>query len=225
MTRDELQRRILEAVGDDPDHPVFFSSNQLNRLTDEANEILAEDTRAIRRTALVPLKAGIGFVYIPAIAPDFMAPMRVWNHVSGLRLPTLSMAELDQLFIRWQDTTGTPELWFPVSWDLLGVYPRPAAAGGVLRIDYIAWPRSLMDGADRTELPEATHDALVLYGQYQGVLKKWDSIVADIPLQALTKHKAIANGRSGISRISVRSFQRPQRTGGDKFPSSWDSGR
>ena len=225
MTRNEIQRRTLEAVGDDPDSPVFFSSKQLNELVDEANEVLAEDIRAIHRTALVALKQGVGFIYTPAIANDFMAPLRVFNHQSSLRLPTLSMAELDQLFIRWQDTTGHPELWFPVSWDLLGVYPRPAAGGGVLRIDYLAWPRSLMDGADRAELPEATHDALVLYGQYMGVLKKWDSAAAQISLEALQQHTSIAGARSGISRISVRSFQRSQRAGGETFPSSWDSGR
>lgn len=223
MTRDEIQRRILIGCGDNPDTPVFFSAAQLNALVDEANEILAEDTKTIKRSALLPLKEGVGFIYTPAIAPDFMAPIRVWNHQNSQRLTCLSMTELDALNIHWQTTTGQSEVWFPVSWDLLGVYPRPAAAGGVLRIDYLAWPRGLMDDSDRPELPESSQDALVLYGEYMACLKKWDAQSAMAPLKALQDHKLVAQARSGISRISVRSMQRSQ-TPGDKFPSSYQPG-
>ena len=223
MTREEIQARILEAIGDDPDDPVFFSDEQLNNLVDEAMEVLVEDIRAVRRQAVIPLKEGIGFIYTPTIDPDFMAPLRVWNHTNSMRLTCLSMAELDTFHIRWQETTATPELWFPVSWDMFGIYPRPAAAEGVLRIDYLAWPRSLMDDGDRPEIPEATHDALVLYGQYMGCLKKWDAQSAMIPLKALQLHREIGKARSGINRISVRSMQRPSMPG-DKFPSTYPTG-
>ena len=223
MTRSEIQARILESIGDDPDLLVFFSQVQLNELVDEAMEVLVEDVRAVRRSALIPLKQGVGFIYTPAIDPDFMAPLRIWNHANQQRLTCLSMTELDAINIRWQQTTATPELWFPVAWDLFGIYPRPASAEGVLRVDYLAWPRSLMDDADRPEIPEATQDALVLYGQYMGCLKKWDAQAAAVPLKALQLHKTVAAARSGISRISVRSFQRPY-TPGDKFPSSFPTG-
>lgn len=223
MTRDELQRRILEGVGDDPDDPVFFSQAQLNELVDEAAEVLTEDVKAVKRTAIIAIKEGVGFVYTPAIDPDFMAPIRVWNHQNSMRLTCLSMTELDAINVRWQQTTGHSEVWFPVSWDLFGLYPKPAAADGVLRVDYLAWPRSLMDSADRSELPEATHDALVLYGQYMGCLKKWDSQAAMVPLTALKLHKTVAGARSGISRISVRSFQRSNVAGSSASPSNYIS--
>ena len=224
MTREEIQARILEGIGDDPDTPVFFSQAQLNALPDEAQEILTEDARAVRRTALVPLKEGVGFIYTPAIDPDFMAPIRVWNHQNSTQLTCLSMAELDVINIRWQQTTGQSEVWFPVSWDLFGLYPKPTVASGVLRVDYLAWPRSLMDADDRSELPEATHDALTLYGQYMGCLKKWDSQAAMIPLKALQLHRTVAQARSGISRISVRSFQRSHASNSGSSPSSYQAG-
>lgn len=224
MTRDELQQRILEGIQDDPDSPVFFSDEQLADLVNEAYEVLAEDSHAIKRTAFLPLREGAGFIYTHAISHDFMAPVRIWNHERNHRLTCLSMAELDALDTRWQVTTGQPEVWFPVSWDMFGLYPRPAEAGGVLRVDYIAWPRELMDGSDRPELPEATHDALTLYGQYLGCLKKWDDQSAMIPLKALQMHKAVATPRSGLSRISIRSFQRTQNTGASSALSPYKNG-
>lgn len=222
MRQSEIRARICESNNDDPDNPVFFTEAQLNALIDEANEVLAEETRAVKRSALIALKPGVQYIYTPNIDPDFMAPTRVWSHERGQRLSCLSMQELDALNINWQTTTGSPELWFPVSWDMFGVYPKLASGGGVLRIDYFAWPRALQDDEDRPELPEATHDALVLWGQYMGNLKKWDSQAAQIPLGALQKHKAVATGRSGISRISVRSFQRPQAPTGPIHPQYGD---
>jgi len=224
MNAGEIKTRILEGVNDDPDDPVFFSAGQLSNLVDEACEVLAEETQAIRRQALVPWRAGTGFYQVTTVDPDFMAPTRLWNHKTGQRLTCLSMTELDAMDTRWQVTTGSPEVWFPVSWDMFGVYPKPAGADGVFRLDYMAWPRSLMDDGDRSELPEATHDAVVLYGQYMGCLKKWDTQAAMIPLKALQLHKTLANARSGIARISVRSMQRSQDPRTNAFPSTYQVG-
>lgn len=211
MTREEIKTRILQAIGDNIDDSVFFTEAQINALVDESVEMLCEETGAVKRSALVPLRPGMRFIYTPSIAPDIMAPTRIWDHGSGRRLTALSMDELDNLQERWAQTTGgPPQVWFPVSWDVIGIYPSASSAGGVMRVDYQAWPRALMDDEDRPELPEATHDAVVLFGQYMGILKKWDSQNAMIAAQALQAHKSVATARSGISRINFRTFQRMQ---------------
>lgn len=219
MNLGEIKTRILEAIDDNPDEPVFFSDDQMTTLANEAIEVLAEDTRAIKRSAILPLRPGMGFVYTPSIAPDMMTPTRIWDHSRQRRLTAVSMSNLDEHQERWMHTPGLPEVWFPLGWDLFGIYPRPVAAGGALRIDYIAWPRALMDDDDESELPNATQDALVLYGQYMGILKKWDSDNAMIALKALQAHRSVADARSGISRMSVRRFQRTQRPHTD-FPTT-----
>lgn len=211
MTRDEIKTRTLQAIGDNVDDPVFFTDDQINALVDEANEVLCEETGAIHRSALVPLRPGMRFIYTPSIAADIMAPTRVWDHSTGRRLTALSMDELDGVQERWSQTVGgPPQVWFPVSWDIFGIYPASASAGGVLRIDYQAWPRDLMDDDDRPEIPEATQDAIVLFTQYLGILKKWDSQNAMIAAKALQAHKSLAGARSGISKINFRTFQRMQ---------------
>jgi len=223
MTLDEIQRRILEAINDNPESPVFFTDDQLKGLVNEASEVLCEDTLAVHRTAIVPLRPGMRFIYTTSIAPDIMAPTRIWNQSNSRKMTCFSMEELDALQERWSTSTGIPDAWFPVSWDVFGIFPSPVAAGGVLRVEYVAWPRELMDDEDRSELPEATHDALVLYGQYHGILKKWDAAQAAIALTALQAHRTVAGARSGISRMNVRTFHRQQQPHSD-FPAVFSIG-
>ena len=210
MNRGEIKDRIASAINDDRDSPVFVTDAQLNTLVDEALQILAEDSRAIRRTASLPVRAGMQFVYTPSIAADIMVPYRIWEQTTQRRLIATTMAEMDGYQTRWWRTTGTAEFWFPISWDLFGIYPMPASAGGILHVDYIAWPRDLMDDSDEPELPLASQDAIMLWATYQALLKKWDSNTAMEVFKAFQAHQALAAGRSGINKISSRIFQRMQ---------------
>lgn len=218
MNRIEIKNRILNGINDDPDSSVFYTTAQIEALIDEGLEVLAEDTMAINRTAVVPVRQGAFLYYLPWIDPDAMAIRRVWYQNDQSRLTAVTMSQLDGFHQRWLTVTGTPEVWFPVSWDIFGVWPIPATAGDVLRVAYSAWPRALQDDSDEPELPEATQDAVVLYGQYQGILKKWDAEQAGLTLRLLTGHRALAGSRSAIARIASRVWHRTQ-TPHPQFPS------
>ena len=221
MNRGEIKQRISAAINDDRTSPVFVTDAQLNTLVDEAIQIIAEDSRAIKRSTTLPLRPGMQFIYLPSVAPDIMVPHRIWDHVNSRRLIATTMQELDGYQTRWLNTTGSaPEFWYPVSWDLVGVFPKPVSPGGTMRIDYIAWPRELLDDNDEPEFPQATHNALVLWGAYMSLLKKWDANTAQTVFQAFRGQEAMAKGRSGINKISSRIMQRPQQQ--VDFPSGID---
>ena len=206
MIRSELKSRILDGINDAG--PTIFTGAQLEALIDEAADFVVAETRSVKRTCFVPFRAGATFYSTLSCADDMMFPYRLWSQANDTRLVVTSMSELDGFMERWQDSHRTPEMWFPVAWDMFGIWPSPAEAGGVLRIDYLAWPRSQLDDNDESELPLATHDALVLYGQYLGLLKEWDSATAQAAFQSLQQHSTFANARSGILRVAHRSFQR-----------------
>jgi len=218
VNRTEIKNRILEGINDVAGDPVIFTDTQLNDLIDEAAEFLVAEIKAIRRTAFVPFLPGTTFYTTLLVAPDMMTPTRLWTPVNNRKLTAVGMDQLDDFNEQWMETAGDPEVWFPVSWDMFGVWPHSAAGGGTLRVDYLAWPRALMDDDDESELPEATQDALVLYGQFQGLLKKWDGEGASNLLRALQAHKSLAQSRSGLLRVSAKSFRRPRFPGRD-FPS------
>lgn len=219
MTRGQIRQRILEALNDSVSSPVFWSTGQIDTLIDEAQEVLAEEIAAFKRTALVGLRPGTQYYYTTGIAPDMMTPYRMRIETENWTLSCVTMTDLDQQYDFWQTTTGSPLWWFPVSWDLFGLYPKAVDGGGVLRVDYLAWPRSLMDDDDEPECPVSDHDALVLYGVYDGLLKQWDGDravqVFSLFMQKLGKGKYA----SGLGVMQSRTWQSAA-TPGNKFPSA-----
>lgn len=218
MTRGELRARVLHGLNEDPAAPVFFSTTEVNEVLDEAAEVLAEEAFAIRRTAYLPLIEGTGFYAVRSVAPDVMWPYRVWNPSRMERLRVVSLSQLEDRHELWDTVTGVPEAWFPVSWDLFGIWPRPVQGGGLLRVDYYAWPRALGDDSDRPEFLETEHDALVLYGLYDGAAKRWDDATALAAWRQFQQALPGARDREGLGGASARPFQRPMTGDVPGFP-------
>lgn len=174
MTRGEIRNRILEGLNDSSTSPAFWSLSEIDGVIEEGKEILAEELAVIKRSALVPLREGTAYYYTQSIASDIMIPYRIYLTHLDRRLEPVTIDQLDRRHETWATVDGDPWHWFPVSWDIFGIWPVPASAGGVMRIDYLAWPDISLDDDDEIEFPESTQDALVIYGVYDGLLKQWD---------------------------------------------------
>ncbi|MBI3937139.1 MAG: hypothetical protein HY323_09195 [Betaproteobacteria bacterium] len=208
MIRSEIRARILHGLNEpDVANPVFWSATELNQVIDEAMEVLAEETAAIKRTTYVPLEAAWTYYSLRGLAPDLMVPWRLWVVSQERRLTPVTMEELDRFHREWITVTGDPWHWFPLSWETFGLFPKPASAGGVLRVDYLAWPRALLDDDDEPEMDLADHEALVGYGIYDGLAKRWDQLRM-VEAWALFQRQGLgAKGRAG-ARAQARSAQR-----------------
>ena len=209
MKRSEIKTRIKDKIDDLSDDGTFFTDAQLDELVDEAQELLCGETKSVHRTVFVPIRPGGQFLYLPAIAPDIMLPVRIFNNANDYRLQVTSINNLGSFHQKWPTVTGSdPQFWFTVSWDIIGLFPRPVAGAGTLRLDYVAWPRALNDDDDSPEIMQASHDALVLFGAYLGELKKWNAISAGNFFQQLKQHSMFADGRSNVGKIVHRTFNR-----------------
>lgn len=213
MNQSDIRTRILDGLNDSNTAPRFWTLTQINDIIDEAAEVLAEEAGAIRRSAIFSLKPGKQYYYIQEIAQDMMVPYRFWMTNLNRRLVAISMSDLDQTNQRWVDVFGTyPEYWFPVSWNLFGIYPRVATLSEAIRCDYIAWPKALMDDDDEPEFNGTDQDMLVQYGIYDGLLKRWDSEQATAMLPKLASMISRASARAGIWRTDAREFRVSQTT-------------
>ena len=213
MTRQQIRDRILIALNESTTSPVFWSTAQLDAVIDEASEVLAEEAKAIKRTAFVGRQPGVTYYSTRGIAPDVMAIYRIWLPDLNRRLIAVGISELDKQNETWPTVNGDPEYYFPVSWDCFGVYPHPASGGGTMRIDYFAWPRTLLDDSDEPEFREADHDALVLYGIYDGLMKMWAAPRALEMFNLFLDAWKTGRARAGVREQQSRYYQRPTAPG------------
>ncbi len=213
MTRAQIRDRILSALNESTSAPVFWTTAQLDAVIDEASEVLAEEAKAIRRTAFVARQAGAIYYFTRGLASDVMAITRVWLPDLNKRLTAVSISELDGQNELWPQAHGDPEYWFPISWDCFGIYPHPVTGGGLLRIDYLAWPRALLDDDDEPEFREADQDSLVMYGIYDGLMKQWNPGRALELFARFIDQWKVGQARNGVRETQSRSFQRPNNPG------------
>lgn len=208
MTRSQIRDRILAALNESTSAPVFWTTAQLDAVIDEASEVLAEEAKAIRRTAFVGKLPGATYYFTRGIAADVMAITRIWLPDQDKRLVACSLAELDAQNEQWPTVGGEPEYWFPVSWDCFGIYPHPTTGGGVLRVDYLAWPRALLDDDDEPEFREADQDSLVIYGIYDGLMKMWNPGRALELFTRFMQQWETGRARNGVRETQARVYQR-----------------
>lgn len=209
MNRSQMRIRILESLNDSITSPVFYSTTEIDDLIDEAGEVLAEEAQAIKRSTHVPLRAGTQYYYTTGLAPDIIAPYRIWIEGINRRLQAVSFSELDQRNERWTDPNDYPWAWCPISWNLFCIYPHPANAGGIMRVDYIAWPRTLLDDGDESEFPESDQRTMILYGVYEGLLKMFDLQQALTVFSQFVGKVIDAQARAGIRTMDAREFRPP----------------
>lgn len=210
MTRGDLRSRILETLNESASTPVFWSESEINDLIDEGAEVICEESQAIKRTVFVPLRPGTAYYSLSALGPNIMAPYRIWHHAQDRRLDAKGMSQLDLEHETWSTVTGDPWYWFPVSWDLFGIWPASSQGGGVLRVDCLAWPAALQDDDEEPEFLAADHDALVLYAVAEGSAKRWDVPTAISAWSLFMKAAGASTQRSGVGRAQSRSFRRAQ---------------
>ncbi len=223
MTRSDLQTRILDALNESSTSPVFWSAEQIQNVIHDGMEILSEEAEAILRTAVTVLRPGATYYATRGISSDMMAPLRLWMPNQNRRLVAVTLSQLDAYHEKWPTVTGTPEYWFPMGWDWFGLWPTVSTGGGILRVDYLAWPRSLMDDSDTPEFQDGDQDGLVLYGIYEGLLKRWDFAQAMIMLGQFLERAGLAKDGNGPGRMQARQWQRNAQPSGAGFKSGMGS--
>lgn len=209
MTRQELREQILLQIHDDLAAPQFWDVSVVNALIDEAREVVAEEVRALRRTVFLPKRDGTQFYDLSLVAADCMAPYRIWDQARQLRLPAVTMRQLNSERFQWLTvTSNVPQCWFPISWGRFGVYPATTEGHGVLQVDYLAWPTALADDEESPEEPELDQDASILYGVYMGLVGQWEVARATERFLRFVENWTDARARSEIERQHARQWHR-----------------
>jgi hypothetical protein len=175
MIRGSLRKKVLYLLNENITTPTLMTESQANDVLQEAMELIAEEIRALRQQAILITQPGRFWYTTYEISDCCMSPIRIFSYANEQRLIPLVMQEVDDHYANWMSVQAeTPQWWYPISFDTFGIWPGPSVGGTPLRIDYLAWPEVLHDDNDEPILREIEQDLMILYGQYDGLIRQWD---------------------------------------------------
>lgn len=170
MTRTEIRTYIQRALNDSSG--TFLTTAMCNTLLAEAQELLAEHGPPVIRRVGIGIRKNWIHYRLGAFVSDCIMPVRIFCSANNTTLEPVTVAELDARNAAWETTSGNPTHWFPRGWGYFGIYPHPASSTGTLWVDYAAWPLAIDDDDAEPEFAQEDHEALALYGVYDGLLRR-----------------------------------------------------
>lgn len=164
----DIERHVLEMIGEDPDNPDVFteSSDDFQMIRNSVQDAIEEICMlkgCVKSTYYLQMKEGKTFYLLDVNDGYYGWITDVWMYSQTRRLAQTDVHRLNTFNWRWLLNTGTPEAYFPIGFDHIGVWPKPASDAGVLEIDMVIIPRGYDSDNDRVRLREQFKWAAVDY--------------------------------------------------------------
>lgn len=152
-----IETHVLELIGEDPDSPDVFtegsdSFEQIQGSINDAIEEICMVTGSYKEEYYLPLKESKSFYRIASTRGEFAWFTDVWLTSVKRRLEQTDVVRLNNFNPRWLENIGTPEAYFPIGTNYIGLWPKPSADTGVLQITMTMIPNRYEDSAGRIKL-------------------------------------------------------------------------
>ena len=183
----QLEKQVLELIGDDPDAPDVFKDTDLGMapVRDSLNDAIQEIsilTGSYRRQYFVPLRQDVTF-YRFRLDNGFLGWVTgAWLVNQQRRLNQTDLIRLNADDPRWMVTSASPRSYFQIGHEIIGVYPKPSGDSDMLELNLVEIPAPYTNDADRIKLRKDFQYAAVNYavseywasrGDVQEALKHW----------------------------------------------------
>lgn len=153
-------------IGEDPDSPDVFDETGIEQIRDSINDAIEEIvfiTGSNRRTFRLPLVQDQMFYRISLASGDFAWVTDAILVNQRRRMRQTDMVRLEAENPRWMTSTGTPDSYFQVGHNVIGIYRRPASTSDIVNISCVVIPKAYTSDTDRIRLPEAFQRAAMHY--------------------------------------------------------------
>jgi hypothetical protein len=162
-----LETHVLRLIAEDIDSPDVFvdTAEGLEPIRDSINDAVQELCMVMghyRRRYLLALHEERAIYRLAPQADEMGWVINVWDrdsHRHVTQTDLLNLANDDPRFLYRSGTS--PDYWYQLGWEYLGVFPRPAAKGKILELDMIAVPKRYSHGQTPIRLKEVWQQAAV----------------------------------------------------------------
>lgn len=164
----EVERNILQKIGEDPDNPDVFveGEDSFDFIRDSVNDAIEEIaiiTGSVTRTYKMPLRANANFYRLQFEHERFAWVKDVWLHGVQRRLTQMDFISLVNENPRWLYNSGTPVNYFLAAETMLGIHPAPSSSDDMLEITAVVVPDRYTLGTSRLKIRDQFKWAITYY--------------------------------------------------------------
>ena len=168
----DIERRVLELIGEDVDSPDVFSEDDggIDPLRQAVSDAVAEIvmlTGSFKRQYYIPLRAEQQLYRLVLVDGAMGWITDAWTVVQQRRLEQTDLTRVSAHDPRWMISAGTPDSYFPIGSNVVGLYPKPSSTGDVIELTVVEIPSDYASGTDRVKLREAFKYAAVHFAVSQ----------------------------------------------------------
>lgn len=187
----DIERRVLEMIGENPDSPDVFADTEAGMepirkaISDAISEIIMV-TGSRKRQYQFPLREGQPIYRIVISGGSIGWITNAFSIVNARRLEQTDLHAMIAHDPRWMQSSGTPWRYFPIGNDVVGFYPRPTGEE-VIELTIVEIPDGYTRGEDRILLREAFKYAAVHFAVSQYWATRGDATEAASHFQSYMK--------------------------------------
>lgn len=161
VTLGELKEQLTEKLGG---NSTFWTSLEKRFAINEALKVWQAMTGEFT-TSFTRQVTGESFCDVPR---QVVATQRLLH--DGTPVPMISLWELDGGWPDWYGTTGTPQFWAPIGFNMIALYPTPLT-GNVTYEGIMETPKLIGDG-DYVQLGEEEMELIIGYAHHYCTFKE-----------------------------------------------------
>ena len=172
----KLEKQVVLMVGDDPDNPDVFKDTEqglkpIRRSINDAVQEIILLNGGFSRSFHIPLTEGKTF-YSINFNDGFLGWVdNVWLVNIKRRLSQTDLHSLRNWDYRWFSSTGTPESYFPIGVNVIGVYPKPSATSDIAEVSAMVIPAPYTNDKQKIRLRKSFEWSVINYA----VSEYWSS--------------------------------------------------
>ena len=164
----ELERHVLVMIGENADSPDVFKDDaeSIAPIRDSINDAVQEIvmlTGGKHATLNLALRKERSLYRLSFANGHVGWITDVWLNGQERRLEQTDLVKLNHWDPRWMISTGTPDFYFQIGLDVVGVSPRPSATSDILTLSVVHIPAPYANDKDRVAVRNDFRLAVVHY--------------------------------------------------------------
>lgn len=178
-----LEKEVLKLIGEDTTTPDVFTddSTGIAQIRDSINDAIQEITMvtgSYRKTYFIPLMAGKNLYRMDWTQDYFGYVVQAWDRNRKVKLIQTDLVRLSSDDPTWLQRTGSPDQYFHVGANVIGIYMKPSASGTVIECDCVCIPKEYTENTDDIKIRTLFQRAVVQYAVGEFYASRGDAVRA-----------------------------------------------